>query len=56
MTRYHVIVDDNDNFTQAFDGEPQINLTFEHNDAVYRVVTRAHDDHKNTPTLHAERI
>jgi len=40
-------------FTHAFDGEPQINLTFERDGTVYKVVTRAHDEDTGTPTLHA---
>ena len=54
MTSYHVIVEGRETrFTQAFDGEPQINLTFENNGIVYRVTTRAHDEDAETPTLHA---
>jgi hypothetical protein len=54
MTSYHVIVEGSENrFTHAFDGEPQINLTFENDGVVYRVTTRAHDEDAETPTLHA---
>jgi hypothetical protein len=55
MTNYRVIVEGNGpGFTHEFDGEPQINLTFENNGTVYRVTTRAHDEDADTPTLHAE--
>jgi hypothetical protein len=53
-TSYHVIVEGQAPFTHDFDGEPQINLTFEREGAVYKVVTRAHDEDADTPTLHAE--
>ncbi len=54
MTSYRVIVDGNDaSFTYEFDGEPQINLTFEQNGTVYRVTTRAHDENSVMPMLHA---
>jgi len=54
MTQYRVIVEGQDaGFTHEFDGEPQINLTFEQNGTVYRVTTRAHDEDADTPTLHA---
>lgn len=55
MTNYRVIVEGEDGgFEHAFDGEPQINLTFEANGVVYKVTTRAHDeDEAATPTLHA---
>lgn len=56
MTSYYVIVADQAPFTHAFDGEPQINLTFEHEGRVYRVVTRAHDEHMDVPTLHADSV
>ncbi len=57
MTHYHVIVEVSDaRFTYAFDGEPQINLTFENNGVVYRVTTRAHDEDAETPTLHARMV
>lgn len=57
MTQYHVIVAGQDTgFSHDFDGEPQINLTFERDGQVYKVVTRAHDEDGDTPTLHAERI
>lgn len=57
MIRYHVIVTGNDHsFSHEFDGEPQINLTFEQDGHVYKVVTRAHDEDAGTPTLHAELI
>lgn len=54
MTSYRVIVNGHPEFSFEFDGEPQINLTFEHEDCVYRIVTRAHDEHSEVPTLHAE--
>lgn len=54
MTRYTVIVEGAETgFSRDFDGEPQINFTFENQGAVYRVVTRAHDEYTDTPTLHA---
>jgi hypothetical protein len=57
MTHYRVIVVDQDtDFHHDFDGEPQINLTFEQDGHVYKVVTRAHDEESDTPTLHAEQI
>ncbi len=58
MTNYHVIVEGEDGgFDHAFDGEPQINLTFEVDGVVYKVTTRAHDeDEVATPTLHARVI
>lgn len=57
MTSYHVIVEGSDTgFTYDFDGEPQINLTFENKGQVYKVVTRAHDESSETPTLHAQLI
>lgn len=56
MTSYHVIAEGQEGFTYAFDGEPQINLTFEHEGTVYKVVTRAHDEDTQTPTLHAVKI
>lgn len=53
MTKYRVIVEDsNDIFSHAFDGEPQINLTFEAEGVVYKVTTRAHDEDLQEPTLH----
>lgn len=40
MTSYHVIVESSDaRFIQDFDGEPQINLTFESEGQVYKVIT-----------------
>ncbi|WP_156350684.1 hypothetical protein [Sphingomonas sp. Leaf20] len=56
MTIYHVIVEGEEKtFEYAFDGEPQINLTFEDNGIVYKVTTRAHDENdKFSHTLHAE--
>lgn len=55
MTSYRVIVEgENAGFAHDFDGEPQINLTFEQNGTVYRVTTRAHDEETDTPTLHAQ--
>ena len=56
MTTYRIIVEGDDrNFTHAFDGEPQINLTFEDNGVVYRIITRAHDeDNTSPPTLQAQ--
>ena len=57
MTRYHVLVTgENRQFFHEFDGEPQINLTFEQDGHVYKVVTRAHDEEADAPTLHAELI
>ncbi len=57
MTRYRVIVARQDtNFAHDFDGEPQINLTFEHDGHVYKVVTRAHDEEAKTATLHVELV
>ena len=57
MTQYRVIVaGQNTSFSHPFDGEPQINLTFEQDGHVYKVVTRAHDEETDTPTLHAELI
>ncbi len=57
MTHYRVIVAGQDtSFSHDFDGEPQINLTFEQDGHVYKVVTRAHDEESDTPTLHAELI
>jgi hypothetical protein len=56
MTSYRVIVKDGRSFTQTFDGEPQINLTFENEGKVYKVITRAHDEVKEEPTIHAELI
>lgn len=43
MTNYRVIVEGR-SFDHQFDGEPQINLTFKHDDTVYKVITRAHDE------------
>ncbi|RZT44862.1 hypothetical protein EV283_3766 [Sphingomonas sp. BK036] len=55
MTNYHVLVEGSDkSFSHAFDGEPQINLTFENEGVVYRVTTRAHDEESDTPTIHAK--
>lgn len=54
MTSYRVIAADGREFQHTFDGEPQINLTFESDGHVYKVVTRAHDEPGDTPTLHAE--
>jgi hypothetical protein len=57
MTHYCVIVAGQDtSFFHDFDGEPQINLTFEQDGHVYKVVTRAHDEDSDTPMLHAELI
>lgn len=57
MTHYRVIVVDQDtSFSHDFDGEPQINLTFEQDGHVYKVVTRAHDEKSDMPALHAEQI
>lgn len=58
MTSYRVIVEGtSDGFHRAFDGEPQIDLTFEHDGGVYRIVTRAHDeDTQDEPTFHARPI
>jgi hypothetical protein len=56
MTQYNVIVAGEAPFSHEFDGEPQINLTFEQGGHVYKVVTRAHDEAAEAPTLHAERI
>lgn len=53
MTSYFVIVEGQEGFTHKFDGEPQIDLTFEHADVVYKVTTRAHDEDAQTPSLHA---
>ncbi|WP_308815761.1 hypothetical protein [Sphingomonas sp. GV3] len=45
MTRYRVMVEGDDrSFDHDFDGEPQINLTFDNEGVVYRVTTRAHDE------------
>ncbi len=55
MTRYRVIVEGEDrSFDHDFDGEPQINLTFENEGVVYRVTTRAHDEAPDgdIPMLH----
>jgi len=55
MTTYRVIVEESEaSFAHEFDGEPQINLTFENDGTVYRVTTRAHDEDAQTPTLHAK--
>lgn len=55
MTNYRVIVEGSEEtFSHEFDGEPQINLTFENEGIVYRVTTRAHDEEADTPTLHAK--
>jgi hypothetical protein len=56
MTTYEIIVEGaNKTFDHVFDGEPQINLTFEDNGVVYRVITRAHDeDDTLPPRLHAQ--
>jgi hypothetical protein len=59
MTCYRVIVEGDDrSFDHDFDGEPQINLTFEKAGVVYRVTTRAHDEAPDSdiPTLHARII
>lgn len=57
MTTYRIIVTGRDEtFTHDFDGEPQINLTFEAHGSVFKVVTRAHDEDAPEPTLHAEVI
>jgi hypothetical protein len=56
MNSYRVIVEGQESFTHAFDGEPQINLTFEREGAVYKVTTRAHDEDTDQPTLHAELV
>jgi len=53
MNTYKVIAGDT-SFEHDFDGEPQINLTFEKEGKVYKVMTRAHDEHESEPTLHAE--
>lgn len=54
MTKYHVIVEGSgQTLTHGFDGEPQINLTFEDNGKVYKVTSRAHDEQAGEPTLHA---
>jgi len=58
MTNYRVIVEGG-SFDHQFDGEPQINLTFEHDGTVYKVVTRAHDEddgEQGAPVLHAEAV
>lgn len=56
MTIYRVIVEGEKKiFEYAFDGEPQINLTFEYNGIVYKVTTRAHDENgKFSHALHAQ--
>lgn len=56
MTSYRIIVENGESFTHAFNGEPQINLTFERDGVVYKVITRAHDEDTDTPTLHARII
>ena len=56
MNSYRVIVEGEEGFTHTFDGEPQINLTFERNGAVYKVTSRAHDEDAAEPTLHAELV
>ena len=57
MIEYRVIVSsENRRFSHSFDGEPQINLTFERDGHVYKVVTRAHDEEaavgNDQPTIH----
>lgn len=59
MIEYQVIVvGENRRFSHAFDGEPQINLTFEQDGCVYKVVTRAHDEDATVedgePTIHVK--
>lgn len=54
MNNYRVIVDGEERFTYEFDGEPQINLTFEREGIVYKVTTRAHDEDASSACLHAE--
>lgn len=55
MTNYRVIVEGSEvSFAHEFDGEPQINLTFENDGTVYQVTTRAHDEDAETPTIHAK--
>lgn len=54
MTSYHVIVDGKKPFEHQFDGEPQINFTFEKDGIVYKVTTRAHDENADTLALHAQ--
>lgn len=57
MIEYRVIVEgETQDGQHAFDGEPQINLTFEMNGGVYRVTSRAHDEHATSPTIHAVHI
>lgn len=55
MIKYQVLIEGDDTLHEhQFDGEPQINLTFTMEDGkVYRVTTRAHDDHSSRPTIHA---
>lgn len=54
MTNYRVIVEGRDEpVHHEFDGEPQINLTFEVDGSVYKVTSRAHDEDAEVPTLHA---
>jgi hypothetical protein len=54
MTTYHVIVEgENKPLEHAFDGEPQINLTFEIDGTIYKITTRAHDEPDTSPTVHA---
>jgi hypothetical protein len=54
MTNYRVIVEGSDEtVSHEFDGEPQINLTFENDGKVYKITSRAHDEHADEPTVHA---
>ena len=54
MTKYCVIIEGAaETLTYEFDGEPQINLTFEKDGKVYKVVSRAHDESAAEPTIHA---
>lgn len=54
MTKYQVIVEGSEEtVSHEFDGEPQINLTFESGGKVYRITSRAHDEHADQPTVHA---
>lgn len=57
MTKFVVVVEDStESLAYEFDGEPQINLTFEVDGSVYKVTSRAHDEHADKPTIHAVRI
>ena len=54
MTNYRIIVEGSDEtIHHEFDGEPQINLTFESGGKVYKITTRAHDETADEPTAHA---